>query len=118
MDFVFTWPVWLLATEESIRRDEAGTPIGLTERPSLRVARDGDKVRLVVFTDRQLADRYVSRLKDKLIPVALQTPEQFADWLWSFAMETNCSTVLFDPEPAGTIYSVRSVIEALQRGPE
>ncbi len=115
-DFVITWPVWLLTTEDSIERDELGTPIGLKERPGFDILKEGDKARLIAFTDKDLADRYLSRHKAKWVKVSFDDPERFTRWLRSFA-QAGVTSVLFDPEPIGTIYSIGTVISALERGP-
>src|SRR5713101_5163333 len=73
-DFVITWPVWLLTTEDSIERDELGTPIGLKERPGFDILKEGDKARLIAFTDKDLADPYLSRHKAKWVKVSFDDP--------------------------------------------
>jgi hypothetical protein len=115
-DYALTWPVWLLASADSAKRDEDGTAIGLTDRPAFDVVRDGDKLRVLAFTDRDLADRYLARHGAKWVPVSFDSPERFVRWLRSLA-RAGITSVWFDPEPVGTVYSIASVIAALERGP-
>jgi hypothetical protein len=115
-DYTITWPLWLLTTEDSIVRDEQGVPVGLTARPGFDAIRDGDKCRLIAITDQDLAERYVTRHKAKWVPVSFNSPDNFVEWLESLEDE-GVTSVFFDPEPVGTIYSIGSVIAALQRGP-
>jgi hypothetical protein len=113
-DYVLTWPVWLLTTEDSLVRDQQGKPTGFTERPGFDVVREGNKARLVAFTDEDLANRYIARHKAPWVKAAFETPRELCAWLRSAAND-GVTHVLFDPEPVGTSYIVESVIAALER---
>ena len=114
--FVFNWPLWLLTTEDSVERDERDTLVGLKESPAFDIAKQGDQARLIVFTDEDLADRYLSRVTAKWVKVSFNDPDQFVSWLRSFA-KAGVTSLLFDPEPCGISYSIGTVIESIERGP-
>jgi hypothetical protein len=115
-DFAITWPVWFLVTPDSVIRDENGVPTGLTSQPSFDGSLDGEKYRLLAFTDSDLADRYVARHNAEWVKVAMNSPEELLKWLYSFARQ-GVTHLLFDQEPVGTLYRIQTVIDAMEKGP-
>ena len=115
-EFIISWPVWLVATGDSVERDERGRPVELKRRPAFRIAKKDDLVAVHVFTDEDLADRYVRASGDpSLVTVSPDTRELLVRWLRRLA-ENGVNHVLFDAAPVGRFLPIERVVEGVERG--
>jgi hypothetical protein len=112
-EFLVAFPVWLIVPEGTLVQDDRGHPIGFSQNLGFHGTKDAAKTRLTVLTDEDLADRFLaSNPHRRWTKLSLDRP-RFVELLRALADE-GFTHVTFDPVPAGTIYSIESVVASLE----
>ena len=115
--FVVTYPCWALVHKDSIIRDAAGKPTGVTSPMRLLVLDDASGASMFpVFTDGDLAARFkkASGGMADFVILAITSPKMLADALRMIRGEAD-ALALDKPEARGKPYAIWPLEYALRR---
>lgn len=108
-------PVWVVAHGSEVAANADGVPV-LTDEAGVATVKGSRSFGVVVFTDRDLADEFVSRLpRPGQAAATFASPEHFGAFLQR-AQKRGLTHVAFDPDVRGRFISIERVLEWISRG--